>query len=328
MDKKENKKGKQEKTLDKVTGNSKDEKINDQTISNILDKKEEAKKEKLKKEESKRKLNLKNERLKTLDRVLKFRDFLNCSFEPIIEDCEIVVAFLDVRGFTNYCKKLQQEMQDRKIQNFLKQYNKVFNEGLMNWFTTHVDPEYDKVENDLLLISELVIPSMYKNLGDGIMMVWEIPSKIPNSIQGLLTQNILYILDEIIRRFYYHFRDLTGVEGDAYSSEVLNLEMGCGAAKGHAWKLNYGNRIDYAGSIINLASRLESYARPSGIVCQYDTSPWLFNQLVENDGGEIVSIESIKGYDTKIIAWINSDVDEKSEHFKIESVNKDSKHKS
>ncbi len=274
-------------------------------------------------QDEKRKNEIQKERIDTLYRVLKFGEFLNCSFEPIVEDVEIVVSFLDVRGFTNYCKKLQQEMQDRKIQNFLKQYNKVFNEGLMNWFTKHIDPEYGKVTNDNLLISEYIIPTMYKNLGDGIMMVWEIPSTISNEHEGKLTQNIIFLLDEIIKRFYYHFRKLTGVERDSYSTEVLKLEMGCGAAKGHAWKLNYGNRIDYAGSIINLASRLEGFARPAGIVCQYDTSPWLFNQLVSNDEGKIASIKNIKGYDTKTFVWINSSVDSKAECFIIETIEED-----
>ena len=66
-----------------------------------------------------------------LNRLLGFKHFLSSGFEPKISDAEIIVCFADVRGFTAYCRKLQQEMQDRKIQNFLRDYFKIFNEGLV-----------------------------------------------------------------------------------------------------------------------------------------------------------------------------------------------------
>src|SRR5439155_12043703 len=66
-----------------------------------------------------------------LKTILSFKHFLSSGFEPIISDAEIVVCFADVRGFTAYCRKLQEEMQDRKIQNFLRDYFKIFNEGLL-----------------------------------------------------------------------------------------------------------------------------------------------------------------------------------------------------
>src|SRR6266513_233409 len=74
-----------------------------------------------------------DDRFAVLEQVLRFRNFLESGFDPKISDAEIVVMFADVRGFTKYCRTLQGEMQDRKIQNFLGAYFKIFAEGLLHW---------------------------------------------------------------------------------------------------------------------------------------------------------------------------------------------------
>jgi class 3 adenylate cyclase len=262
---------------------------------------------------------LMNERLDTLAFALKFRQFLNCSFEPTISDSEIIVCFADVRGFTDYCKTLQQEMQDRKIQNFLRTYIKIFNEGLMMWHTKHFDAAYSQINNDLIDIAAHVIPRMYKNLGDGLMIVWEIPSDLDLAAQGRLTQQIILVVDEIIKRFYHHFTNLLPVELDSYSKAVEKLDLGCGVAKGHAWRLDYGHSVDYAGSVINLASRLEGRARPSGMVAHYDVSPWLFNQATAGNNGHIVEVVDLKGYGN-VRAWVDSNVDFKQKGFVVSKI--------
>jgi hypothetical protein len=75
-----------------------------------------------------------NDRMDVLGQIPGFRQFVGSSFEPVITDVEIIVCFADIRGFTTYCRDLQKEMQDRKIQNFLRTYIKIFAEGLMRWF--------------------------------------------------------------------------------------------------------------------------------------------------------------------------------------------------
>lgn len=255
-------------------------------------------------------------RLTGLEHALKFRQFLNCSFEPSISDSEIVVCFADVRGFTEYCKKLQQEMQDRKIQNFLRSYIKIFNEGLMIWFTSHLDEKYEPIDKNLVEFADYIIPKMYKNLGDGLMIVWEIPSSLDLAAQGRLVQHIIFIVQNIWDRFYHHFRNLDPIDLDSFSSAVEKLDFGCGIAKGHAWRLDYGHSVDYAGSIINLASRLEGRARPKGIVAHYDVSSWIFDRAVENKQGHIVEISDLKGYGL-VKAWIDSDVDHRQPGFRV-----------
>jgi len=239
-----------------------------------------------------------------LDRLLGFKHFLSSGFEPAISDAEIVVCFADVRGFTAYCRKLQQEMQDRKIQNFLRDYFKIFNEGLVE-LLSNSDMEIDVISK----LERHLVPTMYKNLGDGLMMVWEIPFDLDNVLQGRMTQHIMWVIQEIERRFYYRFRDLVPVEIDAYSQAVTTLDIGFGVAKGHAWRLDFGQNVDYAGSIINLASRLASVARPRGIIAHYDVSTWMFDQMVQDGFGKIVTLSKIKGYEPGIKVWCDKDVE-------------------
>jgi class 3 adenylate cyclase len=260
------------------------------------------KRNKLKVDEESDAAKTKAERTAFLERVLGFKHFLSSGFEPVISDAEIVVCFADVRGFTEYCRKLQQEMQDRKIQNFLRDYFKIFNEGLLDLLTSDLQPEI------LTRIERHAVPIMYKNLGDGLMMVWEIPFELDNRHQGNLTQLIVWIVQAIEERFYYRFRNLTPVELDSYSQEVTNLDIGFGMAKGHAWRLDFGRNLDYAGSIINLASRLASFARPRGIIADCDVSTWLFDEMVQAGMGKIVTLKNIKGYEPGTKVWCDKNV--------------------
>jgi class 3 adenylate cyclase len=159
---------------------------------------------------------------------------------------------------------------------------------------------------------------MHKNLGDGMMMVWEIPAALDLSVQGRIAQQIVSIINNMALSFYHHFRNLTGVELDSYSEEVTTLNIGFGVTKGHAWRLDFGHSVDYAGSIINLASRLESLARPGGIIALYDVSNWFFDANVETAGnGHIVKIKTIRGYGSDVTVWISPDVDPSQKGFSV-----------
>lgn len=242
-----------------------------------------------------------------LNQVLDFRHFLTSGFTPKISDAEIIVMFADVRGFTKYCRSLQGEMQDRKIQNFLASYVKIFTEGLLEWVITCNDGASNDYRAHLIEIRKHVIPSMYKNLGDGFMITWEIPPGMELRQQGGLAHQILNLAGIIQERFCYRFHSLHPSEQDAYSTQVQELMLGFGIAKGHAWRLDFGNSVDYAGSIINLASRLEGCARPSGMVVSYDTSPWIFDQYARDGNGRIGTLTRLKGYDP-IKVWVSQQV--------------------
>src|ERR1035438_25819 len=74
-------------------------------------------------------------RLDLLPKVMNLGGFLSASLRPHIRDSEIIVCFADIRGFTEYCKRLQEDSHDRKIQNFLQRYFSIFVEGLVAWRT-------------------------------------------------------------------------------------------------------------------------------------------------------------------------------------------------
>ena len=143
-----------------------------------------------------------NDRLGVLQRVLSFGPFLGSSFEPTISDREIIVCFADVRGFTAYCRKLQLAMQDRRIQNFLKSFFKIFSEGLLEWFINNTESENLGSQLPCKPLEQYVVPTMYKNLGDGLMMVWEIPADLDMVHQGELCRSVIQIVDNIADRFY------------------------------------------------------------------------------------------------------------------------------
>ncbi|MCW7470990.1 hypothetical protein [Leptospira kanakyensis] len=232
-----------------------------------------------------------------LQRNLTLGHFLETAIEPIISDSEVIACFSDIRGFTSYCRLQQQKNQDTKIHNFLKRFTRIYSEAFAIWYN-------DNSTN--LFNPSMVAPTMYKNLGDGLMMVWEIPSELEIGEQSILTLEILGLIHYFQDRFYYHFRDLTPIERNAYSDDVTELEIGFGVAKGHAWKLDYGNTKDYAGSVINLASRLQDLARPSGIVAHYDMAPDIF----DNDppfAGKCRILKSVSGFQN-IKAWMSDSV--------------------
>jgi class 3 adenylate cyclase len=252
-----------------------------------------------------------SERLDVLDHALRLRQFLPSSFEPTIADAEIVVCLADIRGFTNYCLTLQKAMQDRKIQNFLRRFFRIFVEGLLTWRIGFLDPKCPPVDEDAVKVAPYVVPTAYKNLGDGMMMVWEIPANLETEIQQSITQHILAAIVAMSDRFNFCFRDLSPLEKDSYSEEVLKIGLAFGIAKGHAWRLDFGSSIDYAGSVLNLASRLLDFARPSGRVTQYDISPWLLEKMAKDKMGKIATLTTLRGYPGPVDVFLSNDVDYK-----------------
>lgn len=234
----------------------------------------------------------------------RFGIFANSALPPKISDSEVLVCFADVRGFTHYCKTLQQEMQDRKIQNFLREHGKIYVEGLLRWNTLAeaiTRPELFRV------IREPMVPATYKNLGDGLMMVWEIPKNLQFPEESMLINSILNAVQEMERVFYEKFRDLTPAAEEAFTKEVEKLEIGFGIAKGHAWRLEYPGVVDYAGSLVNLAARLQDRARPRGRVIHTDVASWKLEHLTSTGDGRIAEIAGIRGY-TDVRVWVSNEV--------------------
>lgn len=245
------------------------------------------------------------------DRCVRLGDFFDIARAPTISDVEIAVVFCDIRGFTSYCNRLQQRSLDSRIQNFLKDFLRIFSIAVLQEIWS-LEP--DGIDDELTHIDarlrDALVPATYKNLGDGVMLVWEIPADADIVLQGRITHEILACVFRIYESFGSTFSDPDPVKIDAYSDEVKDLKIGFGIARGHAWKLDFGHHLkpDYAGSIVNLAARLQDQARPEGIVCQYHFSQSLFDEMRGKQIGKVQNIEALKGLDqVKIISLHDKD---------------------
>ncbi len=249
-------------------------------------------------------------------RCLRLGQFFDIAYPPKVSDVEIVVCFADLRGFTAYCHALQKVSLDNRIQNFLKDYFKIYSLSVLNelWkrepsegWTMPVDQQVSGTQLEAE-IREILVPVTYKNLGDGVMLVWEVPNDASISVQGMAMHAILQIVFNIFNRFKEKFHSLSMAEVDAYSQKVTELNIGFGLARGHAWKLDFGHhmKFDYAGSIVNLAARLQDQARPEGIVCQYEFSQALFDRMIKKRVGRAQLLKTIKGIGSQKVIFLSS----------------------
>lgn len=240
-------------------------------------------------------------------RCAKLGQYFDISFEPKISDVEVMVCFSDLRGFIAYCKKLQEKSLDSRIHNFLRAYFSIYGLAVLRhiWALEPDDPEAILSE-EASQIRSIIVPKTYKNLGDGVMLVWEIPAGTPPVIQGKATHRVLLIINRIFQSFEKRFRNPGIVEVDAYSELVKKMRIGFGLARGHAWKLDFGSNLkpDYAGSVINLASRLQDLARPEGVVCQREFSQSLLDSLVAKKVAKMKDSGDLKGLGTDKIVFI------------------------
>lgn len=237
-------------------------------------------------------------------RCLRLGQFFDIAYPPQVTDVEIAVCFADLRGFTTYCHTLQKVSLDNRIQNFLKDYFKIYSLAVLRqlWQSEPSTWEHDDADGATMPqiqaeINRVLIPATYKNLGDGVMLIWEIPTSANKTVQGMSMHAILQVVFNVYNLFTETFGDLSAAQVDAYSKEVTKLKIGFGLARGHAWKLDFGHHVkfDYAGSIVNLASRLQDLARPEGIVCQYEFSQALFERMRKKGIGKLRTIQSVRG---------------------------------
>lgn len=229
-------------------------------------------------------------------RFVQLGDFFQVARPPRISDVEIVVCFSDIRGFTAYCNELQKHSQDQRIQNFLKRYLEIYSFSVLFeiWL---MEPTGREMTNDEVIVRDAIIPTTYKNLGDGMMLVWELPKDVPPEIHDTICARILSIVQNIYEFFYGFFSapDLAGI--NAYSEHVKHLKIGFGISRGRAWKLDFGRNIqpDYAGSIVNIAARLQTQARPEGVMCHYNVAPSHLSVLLEKRVGKLRKLTTLKG---------------------------------
>jgi hypothetical protein len=144
-----------------------------------------------------------------------------------------------------------------------------------------------------------------------MMIVWELQTASDFVVQGLTTRKILSVIGYVRQMFEDLTSDYGPVEMDAYSEFATRLKLGLGIARGHAWRLDFGRHIppDYAGSIVNLAARLQALARPEGIVAQLGFSESRFRDRAASGDGKILTVAAPKGFGGDAVdVWVSKEV--------------------
>jgi len=141
----------------------------------------------------------------------------------------VVAIVLDIRGFTPFCK----EEESINVANFLKRV-----------YIRIIDDYFPKA-------------SFYKPTGDGLLIVI---TYTPDSLKDTVINTVSNCL-----KLLENFKKLR--EGDDMIYFPTPDKVGIGISRGVACCITSGETIvDYSGRVINLASRLNDFARPSGIV--------------------------------------------------------------
>ena len=148
---------------------------------------------------------------------------------------DVICAFLDLGGFTNFCKQVDPYL---VLPDFLNIFLKFL---------------FDEIKSETLIKKTSVgryaiyhsLPFMIKFMGDGIMVLWD-----TENMGNIEIANIFYSLRNLCGKYRKTFYVKHRME---FSD--LPPRLRCGIARGHAYSV--GNGEDYVGACINIASRLQ-----------------------------------------------------------------------
>jgi len=169
----------------------------------------------------------------------------------------IIAIVLDIRGFTPFCK----EEESLNVANFIKRV-----------YIRIIDDYFPKA-------------SFYKPTGDGLLIII---TYTPESLKDIMTNTVKTCLSLV-----QDFGELC--KGDSMIYFDTPERIGIGLSRGTACCISSGGTIiDYSGRVINLASRLNDFARPFGIVFDQGFGlPLLPKEMQELFLGENVYVRGI-----------------------------------
>lgn len=243
-----------------------------------------------------------DELLHGFKKVLELKAFSELGHTPKITRTQVVVCFADIRGFTNLVGQAQEEG-DEIATGLLCDFFSIFPKAVLReaWDLDHDGPRGEAFKKS---VREHIFPSFWKRLGDGMLLVWDFNYVADEQLKSGVKFAILEILGYVQEYFY----ELVNLINDKKLFNALNVDLGIGLADGEAWKLDFGHggQIDYVGSPLNLAARLQDLARDRGICVHAKFAP---TYLVERTGTGEGHIEhlNVRGVEKRIPVW-------KSEH--------------
>jgi len=238
------------------------------------------------------------------ERALFLGPFLEAGRVPSVTDVEIAVCFADLRGFTKYVNALQANWQDRRVQEFLGAYFQIYPRAVLESVYALEPGEGGEISRHAQHVRRMIVPSMFKTLGDGMMLVWELRGE--SEAQDKVAASILQTVAAIQRFFRRLVAEQAGGATKPYATAVRTLRLGFGLARGHAWRLDFGPQrsVDYAGTIVNLAARLQDLARPEGVVAEVGFCDPVFRR----SAGQRAHVTSLKGIEQPVDLWASASV--------------------
>lgn len=237
------------------------------------------------------------------ERTLFLGDFAEAGRVPSIADVEVAACFADLRGFTKYVNSLQSTLQDTRVHQFLGRYFQLYPKAVLETVYA-LEPESGiDITSQSEQVRNAIVPSMFKNLGDGMMLVWELRGE--RDVRDAVAARILQIVATIRRLFGRLVESEVKAATKPYSTVVGSLRMGFGLARGRAWRLDFGKQraVDYAGTIVNIAARLQDLARPEGVVAEVG----FCDPVLRRSAGQKIQV-SLKGIEGLVDIWASGEV--------------------
>lgn len=237
------------------------------------------------------------------EKALFLGSFIDAATVAHTSNAEIAVCFADLRGFTKFVDALQTKSQDTRVHSFLRAYFGIYPKAILEMIYGLEPTESKTITAQRERVCSTLVPSMYKHLGDGMMLVWELTGD--RATDDEVSGRILQTIKIVQRRFDKFIQAQVRSAVTPYRTAVGNLKLGFGLARGRAWRLDFGSRgpRDYAGNIVNLAARLQDLARPEGIVAEAGFCDPLFRKLSQR-----LNEVEVKGMDDKIEVWTSPEV--------------------
>jgi class 3 adenylate cyclase len=149
---------------------------------------------------------------------------------------KVLAAIFDLQGFTNFCSQDEPEL---IIPGFLNTF--------LNWLflkIRNISIDNNKNYSDRVAIY-FQPPFISKFVGDGILFLWDTEDKTELEINNIVTS---------CHRIWMHYKDqFLPTINDKFNN--LPQLLRCGIARGTVYSV--GDKKDYVGPCINLASRLQ-----------------------------------------------------------------------
>lgn len=236
-------------------------------------------------------------------RTLFLGQFAEAGRLPSIEDVDVAVCFADLRGFTKYVDAHQSSLQDSRVHQLLGGYFQLYPKAILEAVYALEPEKGKKITAQSEHVRNLIVPKMFKNLGDGMMLVWELQGD--KQVRDAVSAQILSVVAKMQRLFKHLVESEAKGATKPYSTAVASLRLGFGLARGRAWRLDFGTQrmVDYAGTIVNIAARLQDLARPEGVVAEIG----FCDPVLQKSTGQRLSVH-LRGIVNPVSVWASNEV--------------------